>query len=82
MSTGYDELIERLRAASRPAGPAPPEMSTYLEKVRSGAYAITDRDVQALREAGLPEEQIFEQTAAVAVDSGLSRLAAALGVLR
>ena len=49
----------------------------YLEKVRTGAYAITDADVQALKDAGLSEDEIFELTVAAAVGEGRRRWDAA-----
>ena len=55
--------------------PAPPTaMRSYLEKVRLHAYRITDADVDALRNAGLSEDEIFEHTVAVAIKAGLDRL--------
>jgi alkylhydroperoxidase family enzyme len=81
VTTRYDELIERLRAASRPERPAPPELATYLEKVRLHAYKITDDDVQALKDAGFTEDQIFEHTVSTAVAAGFERLQAGLGAL-
>ncbi len=70
--------IERLRsnAASAPGPRA--ELADYLEKVRSGAYAVTDADVEAARAAGCSEDEIFEQTVAVAIREGLRRLDAAM----
>jgi alkylhydroperoxidase family enzyme len=79
--TRYDELIERLREAARPERPAPPELATYLEKVRLHAYKVTDRDVQALKDTGFSEDEIFEQTVSTAVAAGLERLDAGLGAL-
>jgi hypothetical protein len=78
----YDELIARLREASQPGRTAPEELRAYLEQVRDCAYAITDEDVQALKDAGLAEDEIFEQTVSVAVAAGLERLEAGLAVLR
>ena len=49
-------------------------MVRYLDRVRSGAYTVTDDDVEALRAAGLSEDEIFEQTVAAAVAEGLRRL--------
>ena len=80
-STRYDERIARLREASRPDRDAPAELEAYLDKVRNNAYRLTDDEVQALKAAGYSEEVIFEQTVSVAVDAGLSRLAAGLEVL-
>src|SRR5207237_311286 len=60
---------------------APAAMAEYLVKVRDRAYAVSDADVEALRSAGCSEEEIFEQTVAVAIGEGLRRLDAARDVL-
>jgi alkylhydroperoxidase family enzyme len=74
-------LIERLRDSAQPERPAPPELASYLEKVRQHAYKVTDRDVQALKDAGFSEDRIFEHTVSVSVAAGLERLDAGLGAL-
>ena len=79
--TRYDELIERLRSAAQPERDAPPEFAAYLEKVRSRAYEVTDADVQALKDAGFSEDEIFEQTVSAAVGAGLERLDAGMRAL-
>jgi alkylhydroperoxidase family enzyme len=79
--TRYDSLVERLRQAAQPDREAPPELASYLDKVRRSAYKVTDEDIQALRDAGYSEDVIFEQTVSVAVAAGLMRLEAGLGVL-
>jgi alkylhydroperoxidase family enzyme len=79
--TRYDELITRLRNAARPERPAPPEFAAYLDKVRLTAYEVTDEDVEALKEAGFSEDQIFEHTVSAAVAAGLARLEAGLAAL-
>jgi alkylhydroperoxidase family enzyme len=56
-------------------------MESYLAKVRERAYTVTDADVQALRDAGYSEDEIFERTVAVAVAEGRRRIAAAERVL-
>ena len=66
--------IDDLRAVVGSAHAAPASMRDYLDKVHSRAYAITDADVEALKAAGLTEDEIFEQTVAVAIDEGLRRL--------
>ncbi|MFL5981394.1 MAG: hypothetical protein ACJ74R_06785 [Gaiellaceae bacterium] len=81
MTTRYDDLIEQLRSASRPERPAPAEFATYLDKVRRHAYRVTDKDVQALKDAGFSEDQIFEHTVSAAVAAGFERLHAGLGAL-
>ncbi len=52
-------------------------MAGYLEKVRGRAYTIGDADVDALRRAGMTEDEIFEQTVAAAIGEGFRRLDAA-----
>jgi len=68
-----DPIVE-LRDVVTAIAPAPPEMGTYLEKVRDRAYAVVDHDIEALKEMGFSEEAIFEQTVAVAIAEGLRRL--------
>jgi alkylhydroperoxidase family enzyme len=82
IETRYDELVERLRVAAQPGRPAPPAAEAYLAKVRTLARTVTDDDVAQLKAAGLSEDEIFEQTVAVAVAAGLARLDAALRVVR
>ena len=78
MTTDPIDELRRL-SASRPV--PPPTQTSYLEKVRGRAYAITDRDVQELKAAGLSEDEIFEATIGVAIAEGLRRLDAARAVL-
>ena len=68
------EPIDELRdlAAAAPAPPA--AMAPYLDKVRERAYTVTDADVDALRDAGLSEDEVFEHTVAAAIGEGLRRL--------
>lgn len=80
--TRYDELIADLRAASRPDRAPPPEFAAYLDKVRRHANEVTDADVQALKDAGYSDDEIFEQTVSAAVAAGLERLEAGLNTLR
>jgi hypothetical protein len=77
----YEELIADLREAAQPDRPAPPEFAAYLEKVRNAAYTVTDADVQALKDAGYSDDEIFEQTVAAAVGAGLHRLEKGLACL-
>jgi alkylhydroperoxidase family enzyme len=69
------EHLERLREIAARA--TPPELEAYLAKVRERAYTITDGDVEALKEQGFDEDDIFEATVSVAVAEGLRRLDAA-----
>ena len=75
------EHLDALRAnAADTAAPAP-ELASYLEKVRTNAYKVTDADVEQLKAVGLSEDVIFEQTVAAAITEGLRRLDAAAAVI-
>ena len=73
--------IDELRNVVTTVAPAPPEMAGYLEKVRERAYTVVDRDIEALTECGFSEDEIFEQTVAVAIAEGLRRLDRAAAVI-
>ena len=73
--------LEALRRIADDTGKASPEMAGYLERVRTRAYSVTDAEVEALKAAGISEDEIFEQTVAVALAEGLRRLDAGLAVL-
>jgi alkylhydroperoxidase family enzyme len=75
------EHIAQLRAVVADAPTAPDSMAPYLAKVRERAYTVTDGDVEALEEAGVTEDEIFEQTVAAAVAQGLRRLDSAAKVI-
>jgi hypothetical protein len=75
------EPLDELRAVVEGTPAAPPVMDDYLAKVRDCAYTIADGDVDALKAAGCSEDEIFEQTVAVAISQGLRRLDAARSVL-
>jgi alkylhydroperoxidase family enzyme len=66
--------ITELRNVVEESPAAPTEMAGYLAKVRDRAYTVSDRDIEELKEAGLSEDAIFEQTVAVAIAEGLRRL--------
>jgi hypothetical protein len=73
--------IDDLRQLAAAAPPPPPSMDAYLGKVRERAYTIADADVDALKDAGLSEDEIFEHTVAVAIGEGLRRLDRAIEVI-
>ena len=60
----------------------PDSFGPYLTKVRERAYTVTDGDVQALKDAGHSEDEIFELTVSAAVAAGLERLDAGMRALR
>jgi alkylhydroperoxidase family enzyme len=72
-----DDPLDELRRVVAATAPAPPVMAGYLAKVHGRAFAVTDADVAALKDAGLADDAIFEQTVAAAVSEGLRRLDAA-----
>jgi hypothetical protein len=74
------EPLDQLREVVGTTTPDP-ALADYLDKVRRRAWTITDDEVQALKDAGIPEDTIFEQTVAVAISEGLRRLAAAEKVI-
>ena len=75
------EQLDELRVVVERTPVAPEAMTAYLEKVRDCASTITDADVQALKDAGCSEDEIFEQTVGVAIAQGLRRLDAARDAL-
>ena len=74
MTDAFRELRALESAARDPAA----RLAPYLEKVRLGAYTVTDADVEGLKQAGFSEDEIFEATVTVAIGEGLRRLDAAL----
>jgi alkylhydroperoxidase family enzyme len=68
--------MEELRRLAPSTAPDP-RLASYLEKVRERAYAVTDADVERLKDAGVSEDEIFEQTVATAIAEGLRRYDAA-----
>jgi hypothetical protein len=73
--------ISELRTIVAISEPAPSGMAAYLEKVRDRAYAVVDRDIEALKEADFSEDEIFQQTVVVAITEGLRRLDRATEVI-
>lgn len=45
--------------------------ASYVAKVRERADTVTDADVEQLRADGFTEDEVFEQTVAVAIPQGL-----------
>jgi alkylhydroperoxidase family enzyme len=75
------EEIAALRAVVADMPPAAPGMARYLAKVRECAYTVTDADVEELTAGGFSEDEIFEQTVAVAIAEGLRRYDTAMDVI-
>jgi alkylhydroperoxidase family enzyme len=66
--------IDELRVLAAAAPEAPAAMDAYLAKVHDRAYTVVDGDVDALKAAGISEDEIFEQTVAAALREGVRRL--------
>jgi alkylhydroperoxidase family enzyme len=75
------EHLDQLRAVVADMSPAPEAMAPYLAKVREHAYTVADGDVERLEDAGVSEDEIFEQTVATAIAQGLHRLDVAMAVI-
>jgi alkylhydroperoxidase family enzyme len=73
--------VRKAIAGETPGNGIPPALLPYLDKVAHHAYTVTDEDVEALKRAGLSEDQIFEATVAAALGAALKRLRAGLAAL-
>jgi hypothetical protein len=73
--------LNQLRAGIDALPEPPAVMGPYLEKVRVRAVDVTNADVEALLAAGVSDDEIFEQTVAVAISEGLRRYDAAAQVI-
>lgn len=67
--------------AQRDPSVLPPALTPYVDKVSRTAYKVTERDLAALTQAGLSEDQIFELTVAAAVGAALGRFEKTLELL-
>ena len=74
------EEIAALRTIVAEMPPPAEAMAPYLAKVRERAYAVTDADVEHLKKA-FSEDEIFEQTVAVAIAQGLRRYDVAMAAI-
>jgi hypothetical protein len=63
-----------LRQAAFSGGSMPASLAVLVEKIRSRAYQVTDRDVAEALAAGWTESQLFELTVAAAAGAGFQRL--------
>ena len=67
--------------ARREVTALPLALTPYVDKVSLTPYKVTDRDIAALAQAGLNEDQIFELTVVTAVGAALGRLEKTLELL-
>ena len=57
-------------------------LGSYVDKVALNAYKVTDGDIEALKQAGLSEDQIFELTVSAALGASFARLECGMAALR
>jgi len=60
----------------------PPEIKTYVTKVATNAYKVTDQDIAQLHANGYGEDAIFEITLSVAAGAGMMCLSQGLAALK
>ncbi len=58
-----------------------PVVAKYVDKVAVEAYKVLDRDIDAMRDAGLSEDYIHEVTLAATTGASLARLERGLTIL-
>jgi hypothetical protein len=76
---GNGETPSELRRAVA-KGEVPPNLAPLVHKIRWGAYAVTDTDIDVLR-AHYSDDQLFELIVAATFGAASERLAAALRAL-
>jgi alkylhydroperoxidase family enzyme len=67
---------------SRHGDHVPQELVPYIKKVALHAYKTTDKDIEALRELGYSEDEVFELTLSAALGAGMARLERGLAALK
>ena len=67
-----------LRAAAASGKELPADLAPVIAKIRAHAYKVTDEDIEALKQAGRSEDEIFELTIAAAVGVSILRASRAL----
>lgn len=86
MATRQAALEAAQRAVADPHTPLhhaslPSSLTRYVETVARHAYRVNDADVQALKDAGHGEEEIFDVTVSAAIGSALYRLERGMAAL-
>ncbi|MFL6263190.1 MAG: hypothetical protein ACJ76Y_26130 [Thermoanaerobaculia bacterium] len=67
--------------AAPPGAAIPAGLRDFVDATALHAYRITDEEVQALRQAGWSEDEIFEIALSAAIGGGLARLERGLAAL-
>jgi hypothetical protein len=71
-----------LGGGSPAVGKLPENLRKHVDMIGLHAYRITDEDVDALRQAGYSDDEIFEVCVSAALGAGLARLERGLAALR
>jgi alkylhydroperoxidase family enzyme len=82
--TSQRQAIEA-RASSLDSSPddhIPTALYSYVDKVARHAHKVTDKDIEALKQAGYTEDAIFEITISAAVGAAYARLERGLEILK
>ena len=79
MLDGSGQTPSELRRAVA-TGAAPPNLRPLVQKIRSGAYTVTDADIDVLR-GQFSDDQLFEIIVAATFGAASERLTAALRAL-
>lgn len=69
-------------AAREPSPEVPSEIVAFIDKVAQESYKVTDADIQRLKDAGYPEEAIYEITVSAALGAAMARLERGLSTLK
>ena len=78
---GAAELPPAMRRAAATPGDLPAPLAAYCDMVALRAYAVTDADLEALRQAGQTDDQLFELTVSAATGAGMRRFRAGMAAL-
>lgn len=78
---GVTTPAERAAAAGTGADGVPAPFLAILERVRKAAYKITDADIDALKQAGLSDDAIYELTIATTAGVAKRRRDAAMAAI-
>ena len=76
---GHGATTTELREAVAQGNP-PPDLSALVQKIRTRAYTVTDRDIEALKQR-YSEDQLFEIIVSAAFGAAHDRLDATLRAL-
>ena len=79
--TAVYHYVAALTRNAAPEAAIPPQAEPYLRKTALYAYKVLDREVDAMRAAGLTIDDIFEMTVTAAVSAGVTRMDIALTAL-